>query len=167
MWRIADELRLIVLRGIGRGRRLGRRMRQALTDWWKRLKNRFKALDKKIELFFAFVIAAATVVNLCVAVRQWAAMVENNGIASRALTAVQRAFITVSELKQEPKFDKDGKVIAWRFTPVIKNTGNTDAEMVTFAAASPMQEWIARPQNILITTFLSISAKIGAPRGSR
>lgn len=84
---------------------------------------------------------------------------EANQISSKALTAVQRAFITVSELKQELAPDIDG---VWRFTPVIKNTGTTPAENVTLVAVNPRNDLFAPRFNR--QEFAFFSWKIGAPR---
>jgi hypothetical protein len=126
----------------------------------------FARVDWKVvaELFLGLVIAFATVVNVGVAIRQWSAMTDNNSIAQKALTAVQRAFITVSELKQEPVLDKDGTTISWRFTPVIKNSGPTDAEAVTLVAVTPHQAFTVRPPQFTINGYDYLSWKVGAPR---
>jgi hypothetical protein len=89
---------------------------------------------------------------------------EANAISSKALTEVQRAFITVSELKQDPITDKDGKVSSWRFTPIIKNSGTTPAEAVTLVSVIPHQEFIARPRNLTPERYGFVSFKVGAPR---
>lgn len=47
----------------------------------------------------------------------WHAQLEANRINRESFTAVQRAFVTVTELTIEPTKDKSGKVISWMFKP--------------------------------------------------
>ncbi len=85
------------------------------------------------ELFLGFVIAAATVVNVCVAYRQWAAMIQNNGIASGQLEVMQnekRPWIKVSVSTKDPlRFSEwsGDKGILIRLQFELKNAGDAPA----------------------------------------
>jgi hypothetical protein len=56
------------------------------------------AINKKVaaELFLGTVVAAATAVNVCVAIYQWSAMVRANNIAAKALSGVERPVLLAS-----------------------------------------------------------------------
>jgi hypothetical protein len=94
--------------------------------------------DRWIELIFILVVATATVVNVCVANRQWGSMNESNSINLQALTSVQRPFVTVVDLipevtEQNAPGARSGKSTSWRFIPEIENSGGTptkDMEIV-------------------------------------
>lgn len=85
-------------------------------------------------------------------------------IAREALVAVQRAFINVSELKQESIVGNDGSIKSWHLTPVIKNTGNTPAYNVSIVVISPLYEWILVPQQFNTQKYFKLSWKVQAPR---
>jgi hypothetical protein len=82
----------------------------------------------------------------------------------RTLTEVQRAFITVSELKIEHVDSADGKVKLLRLTPAIKNTGTTPAVGVSLVLMNPLNDWTVAPFNLSPPIYFSLSGKIGAPR---
>jgi len=122
-------------------------------------------------VFLAVVSAMVSYCQLQEMIRSYAPVKESADaakrsadIANESLVAVQRAFINVSELKQEAVSDKDGVIKFWRVTPVIKNTGNTPAEGVSIVVVTPGVEWIVRPQQFTRQAYSLLSAKIGAPR---
>lgn len=61
----------------------------------------------------------------------------SNTTNREAFTAVQRAFIVVSGLKEEEIKDASGKITAIRFTPTIRNSGNTPARDIQWVALNP------------------------------
>jgi len=54
-----------------------------------------------------------------------------------SFAAVQRAFIVVSGLKEETVRDDAGKVTGYRFSPIIRNSGNTPAKAVEWITINP------------------------------
>jgi hypothetical protein len=97
---------------------------------------------------------------------QWTTLEKTDHTLKDTLTtnkATQRAFINVSELKQEPAVRLDG-VKYWNVTPVIKNTGNTPALGVSVVVVGPHGEWRTRPKNIDPRDYGFLSYKVGAPR---
>jgi hypothetical protein len=68
--------------------------------------------------------------------RQLAAVIEGNKTNREAFTAVQRAFVVVSELTQAP-FDYGGGHDGWTFFPAIKNTGYTPTANLVFLDVTP------------------------------
>jgi hypothetical protein len=56
--------------------------------------------------------------------------------AEKSVVAVQRAFIVVSGLKEEAVHTND-KVTGFKFTPIIRNSGNTPAKQVRWATLDP------------------------------
>lgn len=54
----------------------------------------WNALNAVTDLVFTGIIAVATVINVCIATRQWSAMNESNGINQRTLVAANRAWLT-------------------------------------------------------------------------
>jgi hypothetical protein len=59
-------------------------------------------------------------------------------------SAVQRAFVVVSGMKQEVNHDPNGKPISYSFAPVIRNSGNTPTKDLEFIAISPLDEITGR-----------------------
>jgi hypothetical protein len=57
-------------------------------------------------------------------------------IAEKGLVDVQRAFIVVSGLKEEPVRIND-KITGFKFTPIIRNSGNTPAKQVRWVTLDP------------------------------
>jgi hypothetical protein len=98
-------------------------------------KNRFN-FKVVAELSLGFVIAIATVINVCVAYRQWSAMTENNSIARESFASVQRAFISIASfdtpirMSQIPGATQQFKY--WWFIPNIKNSGNTPTKNMRY-----------------------------------
>jgi hypothetical protein len=88
---------------------------------------------------------------------------------------IQRAFITVNDLRQEPATDQNGKTVGWRFTPAISNSGNTPAEKMKIFFVTPKTQKMAYSYSIaardipggIIDNRISeeqISWKVGAPQ---
>jgi len=88
------------------------------------------------ELLFTCVIMIATVVNVCVAARQWQAMLKSNSISREAYTTVQRAFVTVRKLDFISFKDAGGKITAWAYAPIIKNSGTTPTQNFEYVFGS-------------------------------
>jgi hypothetical protein len=80
--------------------------------------------DRWIELFFTFAILAATVVNVCIANKQWSAMTESNKINRESFTSVQRAFIAISDVEVTPLYTS-GEITHWALRVNVENSGNT------------------------------------------
>jgi hypothetical protein len=112
---------------------------------------------------FTGLLVAVTIGGVVVSVLQFQALKEANNDNKKALVAVQRAFITVSELKQEPAVRNDGTKY-WRVAPIIKNTGNTPAVGVSLVVIGPNSEWKIRPEKFTPQDYSLMSFKLGAPR---
>jgi hypothetical protein len=84
--------------------------------------------------------------------------------AEQGLVAVQRAFITVSELKIEPASSRDGKYKFVRVTPVIKNSGPTPAIGVSLVVVTPFTDMAAKPAQLTPYGFRFLSWKLKSPR---
>lgn len=111
---------------------------------------------------FTAVIAVATVVNVCIANRQWTALVDSNSLNKKAVTSVQRAFISIDGLKRENVIESDGEQ-SKEFTPVITNNGANPAINVTIAYVSPGDFAFVRPYDISISKFNFLNSKLRAP----
>jgi hypothetical protein len=72
----------------------------------------------------------------------------------------QRAFINVSELRQDPIA---GRPHTYRFTPVITNSGNTPAVNVSLTAVSPRNESDGVTWGMSKHEYDFIASKTGAP----
>jgi hypothetical protein len=57
---------------------------------------------------------------------------QSNRINREAFTAVQRAFVTVRDVKIENVLGPDGKTAFWSLTPIIQNSGNTPTKNLNF-----------------------------------
>lgn len=70
-----------------------------------------------------------------------------NQINQESLTAVQRAFVTVTELTMEPTRDKNGNVVSWMFKPQVINSGSTPTKYMeylpnmTYGPTKPTKGW--------------------------
>jgi hypothetical protein len=74
---------------------------QKIGERWQITKTSWRALefDRKIELWLAGAITVATIVNVCIATRQWNAAAQNNKIAQQALNVGQRAFVHLDKIE--------------------------------------------------------------------
>jgi hypothetical protein len=70
------------------------------------------------------------------------------GDANNLTRAIQRAFITVSELRREPIVDQAGT--SWRYTPAIENSGNTPTDTFSMVAVTPFNQFVVRSTEQLI-----------------
>jgi hypothetical protein len=86
------------------------------------------------ELILATVIAVATVINVCVAYRQWSAMIDNNDISRKSLIEVQRAFVTPNGMNFELK-KEGGGISVWRVVANVVNSGNTPTYNAKYRSA--------------------------------
>jgi hypothetical protein len=57
--------------------------------------------------------------------------------------SVERAFVTVSNLRQEQLKDRTGKLL-WRYTPAIENSGTTPTASVSIITVTPDNDWTVR-----------------------
>lgn len=82
-----------------------------------------RGADRWIELALATVIAGATVVNACVANRQWSAIAKNNEIITRPYVKIDLKPETFSTERQNP--NTPGRYLSIQFS--IENTGRLPA----------------------------------------
>jgi hypothetical protein len=97
-----------------------------------------------IEIFLTLSLVGVGASQVLVYLRQAGIMdkqAEISDAANKLTSSIQRAFIVVDELRQEPVTDREGKMITWRFTPVIQNSGSTPAKSVTFVTLTPKNDW--------------------------
>ena len=85
------------------------------------------------------VLAVVGIFSLFASVLQWCALLRTDETTRESFTAVQRAFVNVSEHKIEkgkilpgPPGNPGTKESAWWFTPMIQNTGNTPTKNMHF-----------------------------------
>jgi hypothetical protein len=89
--------------------------------------------------------AIATIAIAIVAFLQWWTSEKTDKTLRDTLVsnqAVQRAFVVVNELRQDPIRDQSANIVALRFTPVIKNSGITPARTMSFIALNPHNDSI-------------------------
>jgi hypothetical protein len=72
---------------------------------------------------------------------QWDSLRRTDDTTRRALTDVQRAFISISELREEAIENKAGARI-WRYVPAIENSGNTPAVQLRMISITPLNDWM-------------------------
>jgi len=80
--------------------------------------------------------------------------------ANNLTRSIQRAFITVSELRREPVTDQSGKTVSWRFTPAIANSGHTPTEKLAIVSITPRTE----SEALAAETFIAMDNGAGLPR---
>lgn len=95
-----------------------------------RSKNRYFSKPENRVAFATLIVVgvytAITAFILNTTNRQLTAVIQSNEINREAFTSTQRAFVTVSDLRMDQVVDgADEKIMAWSFTPVIENSGNT------------------------------------------
>jgi hypothetical protein len=106
------------------------------------------AVDRWLELVLIVVIAGATVVNVCVANRQWSAMRVSNRINTDAMIAANRASIAPIRVELNGRVTQGQKI---KYTLYYQNTGHSPAERTTFvddqsdSTLVPAQEYILAP----------------------
>jgi hypothetical protein len=129
--------------------------------------NRF-SFKVTAELFLGFVIAGATVINVCVAYRQWSVMVQNNGISSgqlESMTADQRAWIYPASIKIIGPliFNQEGAEIT--IVTTIKNTGRLPALQafvpLTLEPREPPQQLFDESQRIQLCRGIGHLTSLG------
>jgi hypothetical protein len=62
---------------------------------------------------------------------------EQNRISDQALTAVQRAFIIISDFTPEATYDASKVMTGWQFNPSFENAGATGTESLSIIAVDP------------------------------
>lgn len=93
---------------------------------------------------------------------QLSAVIESNCINRNSYTAVQRAFVSADELKQQMIIGNNGVKIL-KFTPIVVNSGTTPATNVTIAAATPVNDWMLRPERESAPKYQFLAWKTHAP----
>lgn len=86
---------------------------------------------------FTFSLVVIGIVTALIFQNQLDAMKAADRTTRKSFTEVQRAFIVVSGLQDENVKDANGKITAIKFTPIIRNSGNTPAKEVTWVTLDP------------------------------
>jgi hypothetical protein len=124
-----------------------------VSGWTK-----FSAVSQAL---FSFFLVGVGIFQVLVYMDQASVMRIQANIAQNQLNE-QRAFINVSELRQEDIVDSDGSR-SWIYTPVITNSGNTPAMNVSLIAITPHTEMQGMPFGTDRRKYAFLSWKIHAP----
>lgn len=95
-----------------------------------------------------------------------AGIMKTQANTAELMASLQRAFITVSELKESPPDNTADINAPWRFTPIIKNSGSTPALDVKIIFIEPHSDWMDFPQGVFGSpqNYFHVSYEVGAPR---
>jgi hypothetical protein len=92
---------------------------------------------------FAFLTFIAAGISDWIFRGQLVAMQQANDDNRIALHSVQRAFITVSNMREEAIQDSSGRRI-WRYVPAIENSGTTPTTRMEVVSITPSNDWMVR-----------------------
>jgi hypothetical protein len=115
-------------------------LKKRMTDYYSKRPDKatLETVTNKL-VIWTRVLAVVGIFSLFASGLQWCALLRTDETTREAFTAVQRAFVNVSELKIEkgkilpgPPGNPGTSESAWWFTPMIQNTGNTPTKNMHF-----------------------------------
>jgi hypothetical protein len=86
--------------------------------------------------YFTAALVIVAILSFVASLLQWDAIRSSDKTTRESFALVQRAFITVKELKFTPHHGDNNKIVSWSYSPVIENSGSTPTKNLEFITAS-------------------------------